>query len=304
MKVVISGGSGLVATELVFKLLEQTNNTIICLLSRNKGLLIDRYKDYADRVECYENNMLDEIETDNDTVVVHTAFARSSRGQEVAESLKYTLRLAQWAKSRAVSAFVNISSQSVYGDDYKPFITEDGVCQPNYLYALGKYASELVCEGIFDGDKTNLVNIRLSSICENARFLRIFVQNAIEGIPIKLTAPSQLVSFIDVRDVAEALSRVIVKAQTTSGTYNLGSGKTYTIKEIADSIARIAKEYGIDGVSLIIEDSGKKTQIGMNADYFSNTFMWAAQYSITDMIHSIFEMLTNIGGGGENSGIV
>lgn len=300
MKTVISGGSGLVATELAFKLLNETNCRI-CLLSRNPETIGERYKDYANRVECYGNDMLDKVKSDDDTVVIHTAFARSSRGQEVAESLKYTLRLAQWAKGRAVSAFINISSQSVYGDDYKSLIAEDGLCKPDYLYALGKYASELICEGIFNGDKTNLVNIRLSSVCENARFLRIFVQNAIEGNPIKLTAPSQSVSFIDVRDVAEALSRVIGNAKTVRGTYNLGSGKTYTIKEIADYVVKIGKEdFGIENISLITEDSGKKTQIGMNADYFSNTFKWSAQYSICDMIRSLFEMLMNVNGGGSH----
>jgi len=298
MKIIISGGSGLVATELTINLMKYTDYSI-CLLSRNPISLIERYKDNADRVQCLHNDMLDEIPVEENVIIVHTAFARNSQGEAIAESLRFTQKIASWSKRIWALAFINISSQSIYGDDYNPGIKEDGICNPSYLYAMGKYASEIICQSVLERTRTRSITIRLSSVCENARFIRVFIQNALQGKPINLTAPDQTVSFIDVRDVADALLSVIKNITIAEGCYNLGSGKWYSIKTVAEKIALIGESnYGIDNVTVNINDSGKRTQSGMSIEKFSTTFGWNPKRSIESMIESIYNMLTNVNGGG------
>ena len=71
----------------------------------------------------------------------------------------------------------------------EPLWTESTPVEPDYLYAMGKYSSEIITKLMLEETDIKWTNIRLCSVCENARFVRIFVQNAIEGKPIHLTAP-------------------------------------------------------------------------------------------------------------------
>lgn len=298
MNVLITGASGLVATELILNLLDSTDYELL-LVTRDKKKLEERYEDNLNRIKVLT---LEELATEKSCrfdVCVHTAFSRSSDGGQIASSLLFLQQLCKICTEQKVATFINISSQSVYGNDYTPGTAEDGVCAPSYMYALGKYSSELICEEAFCRTSTKVYNIRLSSVCENARFVRIFVENALKCMPITLTAPQQTVSFIDVRDVANALSLLIKSRNAQSGIYNLGTGEWYTIRKVADTVKRIGeKKYGVSNVEIIENDNGTLTQIGMNVDKIKSTLDWTPEFTLDDMIISLFEMLTSVNGGG------
>lgn len=299
MNVIITGASGLVATELILNLLNFSSPTRLTLVSRNPKDLIKRYSDYTTKVECITLDELIEKNCEQYDTCIHTAFARSSEGEKIAESLEYTERLCKWAANKGIKRFINISSQSVYGNSYEPYINEYAKCAPSYMYALGKYSSELLAKNIFYGTVTRLVNIRLSSVCENARFLKVFVENAIKGYPIEVVAPNQMVSFIDVRDVANALINVIFYPSSISGDFNLGSGKAYSIIDVSQIVKRIGEmSYNIPFVDINVMDNGASAKIGMSIDKFCNTFRWTPKFDISRMIESLFEMLTNVNSGG------
>ncbi len=297
--IIISGASGLVATELASNLLRETTHQLI-LLTRNKATLIDRYCGYGERVRLFSMDELADmrlIDGEN-YVCIHTAFARSSEGWAIAESIDYTRKLAEICRDLQISKFINISSQSVYGDDYISGVPELAKCNPSYLYALGKYSTEVICSLVFESVATRLYNIRLSSVCENARFMKVFVDNAINGRPINIVAPNQTVSFIDVRDVASALIAV-VSADAEEGIYNLGSGNWYTIGEVAQTVTKVGQEfYNVGSVDIDINDNGNSTKLGMSIEKFSRTFHWKPEYQIDDMVKSLYEMLLNVNGGG------
>lgn len=297
MNVLITGATGLVATELTVKLLAESDYSLI-LLSRNPTELAQRYRAHAGRIKCMT---LDELLGSDDCdvdVCVHTAFARSADGGDIAESLNYLTKLVGRLKRSKLTRFINISSQSVYGNDYQPPAAELAPVRPGYLYAMAKFSTELICAQAFENTGIKVVNVRLSSVCENARFMRIFVQNLLEGKPIVVTAPAQTVSFIDVRDVASALKRVI-EVSDAVGTYNLGSGQYYSIKHVAEIICEMAaRHYSVSLPELIIDDKGTCTSIGMDITKFSRTFDWRPVYSLENMVDSLFSMLTDVKSGG------
>lgn len=299
MRIVITGGNGLVATELTHILLSHTNYDIV-LISRNTSKVNKVYENYIDRIKCFtlddfiESGLCHEIE-----VVIHTAFSRSENPKEIVSSLKYLTTLCAWSKRTKVKRFVNISSQSVYGTDYKLGITEDGLINPQGYYALGKISSEYLCEAVFKDSGIQLINIRLSSVCENARFIKIFVENVLTSKPIIVSAPQQIVSFLDVRDVATALLKVIEFKEDCSGTYNLGSNEWYTILQCAETVIEIAKKnYELTTAMIKISESGNNQKVGMNAEKFRSTFDWNPEFTLYDMIISVFEMLKFINRGG------
>lgn len=301
--VIITGAGGLVATELTIKLLKETDANLY-LLSTHVEKITERYKNYPQRVNCYT---LDEFSSYASAtkvkfdICIHTAFSRSAKGGLIVESIEYQRVLIALLKKLGIGTFVNISSQSVYGKATEPLWTEDAQLDPDYLYAMGKYFSEVVTRIMLDGSGIRWTNIRLCSVCENARFVRVFVQNAIEGKPIILTAPEQQCSFIEVQDVADALTAFIEKSDKIGlkPTYNLGANLVDTIKGIALKVKRVGEEqYGLSNVEIIEKSSDSNIRIGMDASLFMDTFDWCPRHNMDDMVIEMFEMLKNVNRGG------
>ena len=304
-RIIITGASGLVATELTVQLLTETDSCLY-LLSTQPEKIKERYVQNSDRVLCFTlSSFAQYVEQNRDKesfdVCIHTAFSRSANGNLIAESLNYQQKLLSILKTTDLKVFANISSQSVYGKMSEPLWTESTPVEPDYLYAMGKYSSEIITKLMLEGTDIKWTNIRLCSVCENARFIRVFVQNAIEGKPIHLTAPYQQCSFIEVRDVAEALEKFIayVDCIDLMEVYNLGANLVNTIGDIALRVKNIGEaKYGLSSVVITESDSDNHIRIGIDASLFMQTFNWKPQRDMNDMIIAMFEMLTNVNGGG------
>ena len=304
-RIIITGASGLVATELTIQLLKETD-ACLYLLSTQPEKVYNRYDAYSDRVFCFTlSSFAKYVEQNSDNltfdICIHTAFSRSANGNLIAESLIYQQNLLTILKSTNLKVFANISSQSVYGKMSEPLWSESTPVEPDYLYAMGKYSSEIITRLMLDGTHIKWTNIRLCSVCENARFIRIFVKNAIEGKPINLTTSKQQCSFIEVVDVAEELTKFISLAEDIdlNEVYNLGANLINTIGDIALRVKTIGETlYGIPPVIISESESDNQIKIGMDASLFMNTFDWTPKRGMDDMIMEMYEMITNVNGGG------
>lgn len=304
-KIIITGASGLVATELTYLLLSKTDMKIY-LLSTNLERIQERYKEHRDRIYCFTletfaTYSLESKANESFEFCIHTAFSRSSNGNLISESINYQQELIKLIKQINVRTFVNISSQSVYGKMSSPLWSETTPLEPDYLYAMGKYTSEVVTRLMLEDTDIKWTNIRLCSICENARFIRVFVQNVIEGKPIVLSAPDQHCSFIDVRDVSEGLLSFINLAETVclEPVYNLGANLINSISDIAKIVKKIGEEkYNFQAIKITELESNNHIRIGMDASLFMQTFRWTPRYDMFDMVTSMYELLIKSNGGG------
>lgn len=300
MNVLITGSSGLVATQLTIELLQKTDYRLI-LLSTNVATIENRYEDrYKDRVVCCTMESLSEIlESCDVDVCIHTAFARSSDGKQIVSSVEYTIELLTLLRRTKIKRIVNVSSQGLYGKNQENLCKETSAINPDYMYALGKYCNEAVFRLMLEGTNIKWTSIRLASVCENARFMNVFVKNALEGKPIHLTAGNQICSFIDVRDVASALMSVVENENVSlEHLYNLGTGETYTIRSIAETVREIGNQRYGTHVEITDAPNANTTKVGMDNSKFVQTFGWYPRYSIEDMVNSLFEMHVNPDGGG------
>lgn len=301
--IIITGAGGLVATELIFTLLKQTDAHLY-LLSTHVNTIYDRYKEYEERIKCFTLQSFIDFSVSADIsydYCIHTAFSRSSNGNQIVESIEYQRILLSALKKAKLKVFVNISSQSVYGKSSEPLWTEKTLVDPDYLYAMGKYFSEVITQQILEGSNIKWTNIRLCSICEHARFIRVFVQNSIEGKSIILTAPNQQCSFIHIQDVASGLMALIEKAEYVKlqTIYNLGTNLVNTIGEIANMVKTIAvKKYNLKEIDIIEQSYNNNDKVGMDSTLFMNTFLWNPKQDMEDMISDLFEMLINTNGCG------
>lgn len=301
-RIIITGASGLVATELTIHLLKETD-ACLYLLSTHPEKIEKRYIDNSGRVFCFTlSSFAQYVEQNNVSfdVCIHTAFSRSANGNLIAESLSYQQKLLSILKTVDLKIFANISSQSVYGKMSEPLWTESTPVEPDYLYAMGKYSSEIITKLMLEETNIKWTNIRLCSVCENARFVRIFVQNAIEGKTIHLTAPDQQCSFIEVQDVAEALVSFIKYADGVDlkNEYNLSANQVNTIRDIASIVKKIGEtKYGISNITITEVESDRDVKVGMNATLFMNTFNWLPKRNMNDMIVEMYKMLINVNRG-------
>lgn len=300
--IIITGAGGLIATQLAFTLLEKSDARLY-LLSTHESYIYERYKEYKERVKCFSLKTFIDFATNANIgydYCIHTAFSRSTNGNQIVESIEYQRILLSELKKLQLKVFVNISSQSVYGKISLPLWKENTPLAPDYLYAMGKYFSEIITQQMLEGSNIKWTNIRLSSVCENARFIRVFVQNSIEGKSIILTAPNQECSFIHVQDVASGLMAIIEKAEyiELQRVYNLGTNLVNTISEIANIVKTIAiKKYNLKEIDIIQDSNNNNDRIGMDSTLFMNTFSWKPEHNIENMITDLFEMLINPNGG-------
>lgn len=293
--IIITGASGLVATELTHLLIDTSDEYLIYAVSTHPNKLLERYKG-VDNIVCLPlEELASQLKLGVDAVI-HCAFARSNAPNDLANSLLFTSALLREVKRIKPKVFVNISSQSVYGQSYKPLWTELTPPAPDYLYAIGKFATEEMTRMALEGTDIKFTNIRLSSVCENARFLNVFVKNALMGQPINVQGGNQMCSFVDVRDVASGLKKVIEIApglDSVQTVYNLGSGKTRTIKELAEDVKRLTeKEKGIK-VEMNIIPAEIKLEVGMDISLFCNTFDWSPTFGYDEMVKSLISLNDN-----------
>ena len=285
--------------------MEETDACLF-LLSTNPDKVKERYINNQGRVSCFSLDSFAQFVEGNKgichfDVCIHTAFSRSSSGKQIAASLDYQQQLLRILKQTDLKVFANISSQSVYGKFSEPLWLETAPIDPDYLYAMGKYSSEIITKLMLGETDIKWTNIRLCSVCENARFIRIFIQNAIDGKPIHLTAPHQECSFVEVQDVADALAQFIALADVVDleEVYNLGANLVNTIKDIALRVQHIGTtKYALPHITVIESESDNHAKVGMDSQLFMKTFSWNPKRDMNDMILEMFELLTNEMGGG------
>lgn len=293
MKVVaITGAGGVIATELIRILAQSPDNYYVYAISTHVDNIKKNYNDYYN-VGCVDLDQFAKIGEIHVDVVVHCAFSRNGNGKHMASSLRYTEALLRIVKKMDIDCFIYISSQSIYDENVPSPRGEDCPIAPNSIYALGKYAGELLVEALFKDSRIKYTCIRLASVSNNARFLQVFVKNALEGNPIIVMGGRQKCSFIDVRDAASALKEVIklyhlIKLDPI---YNLGINIQRDILSLADDVKRIIKnEFGKE-VEVIQQPSDLFLDAGMDATLFFKTFDWQPQYDYDDMIRSLINSI-------------
>lgn len=290
--IIITGASGLVATELTHLLLNAKESYKIYAVSTHPAKLNERYKD-VDNVICLSLDDLYSVVGAEIDAVIHCAFARSKDPQDLAKSLLFTSALLRKVKHIRPKVFVNISSQSVYGQANPPLWTEQTPPAPDYLYALGKFSTEEMSKMALEGTGIKFTSIRLSSVCENARFLNVFAKNALSGQPVNIQGGGQMCSFVDVRDVASGLKKVIdiaPRLDSLQEVYNLGSGKTRTIKELAEDTKRLVEQEKGINVALNVIPADIHLEVGMDISLFCKTFNWVPMFDYDDMVKSLISL--------------
>jgi UDP-glucose 4-epimerase len=151
---------------------------------------------------------------------------------------------------KGLKKYINFSSFQVYGEINKSIVKSNCTPNPKNKYALSHYLSEIIVNYYNENTMAECINIRLSNSfgapvfnTNNCWWLVVndLVKSAYHNKEVILLSdgtPQR--DFIDLYDVCNAIEVVInSKLDIHTNTFNLASGKTFAVYEIAKLIKEL-----------------------------------------------------------------
>jgi dTDP-L-rhamnose 4-epimerase len=123
------------------------------------------------------------------------------------------------------------------------------------VYALGKYDQERMCLMIGEAYRIPTVALRFFNVFGTRQalsnpytgVLAIFASRYLNGRPPVIFEDGlQRRDFVSVYDVAQACRLALTSTRAAGEVFNVGSGRSFTIREVADGMARVL---GLEGIA-------------------------------------------------------
>lgn len=166
-----------------------------------------------------------------------------------------TARVLAWAgRLPALERFVYASTGSVYGESGPAVpgqpLPEEGYVDPDGLYGLTKFASEMLVAQCVRQFGMPAVAVRFSSVFgpmdretpSRAVALppRVVLEKALAGEPVRISDPDGVGDFIYAPDLADAICRLLLsKAAPRHPVYNIAYGQATRAAELVDLVAEL-----------------------------------------------------------------
>ncbi len=253
MKVVVTGGCGFIGSNLVEELSRFADVVVIDNLSTGNLSNLEGMGVEFVRGDILDLNLLKKVFEAAD-YVFHLAAVVS-----VQESVKNPLRtnevnvggtvnVLEAARVQGVKKVINSSSCAVYGDSGKLPLRETTPPDPKSPYATSKLAAESYCrvyEEVY-GLKSvclryfNVYGPRQDPFSDYAAVIPRFISRVLRGKrPVIYGDGEQTRDFVYVKDVVKANMLAMERGR---GVYNIASGKSISINELAGLICKIIGE--------------------------------------------------------------
>ena len=294
----LTGATGYLGLNLIDKIIEDQLNFNVWALVRDKkkakGILPKHV------ILFDENDLMDgTLAMGNVDFLIHSGFARPYRStKEIAGSLLFTSKLFRKAVANHVANIINISSQSVYGQDSPPPWKESSIIAPTTVYATAKYTTELsLAEQASQNKHINFTSIRLCSVCGAAKgmvnvdIISRFVETVKKDKDITIIGGEQLMERLNIYDTITGIIALLnTPSYVWKKEYNLGSNVQIQLQELAEKVIEIGKNsYNKNNSKIINIKKDTFINYGLNSDLFMNDTGWKSTYSIEDSIHSLFK---------------
>lgn len=179
-------------------------------------------------------------------IIMHVAwFAEPGQYQFSTKNMNCligTLRMAQAAAQAGVKRFVGVGTCFEYAQSSRP-LRADSPLVASSPYAACKAAAYFALSQLLPQYEVQFAWCRLFYLYgdgeDERRLVPTIRKNLSEGRAIDLTSGNQVRDFLNVKEAGRQIADVAMSDKT--GAFNICSGKTVTVRELAESIA---DEYG------------------------------------------------------------
>jgi nucleoside-diphosphate-sugar epimerase len=268
MKILVTGGLGLIGHNVVQRLEAQGHHVVIADNFTDYGIIPQDELDYlvAERqkkittkqIYCTDivsddmSNLIKQHEID--TVVHLASFPRQKvvnvnpqlGSRTMSEGL---LNLLELSTRHKVNKFVYISSSMVYGD-FSDQVREDAVCRPQGQYGILKLAGEWLVKDYTRKTGMAHVIIRPSAVYGpldvNDRVISKFLLAAMRGETLNVNGANETLDFTYVDDAADGIVAATTLNVANNRTYNITKSHSKTLLEAAELAVRIAGQGSIN----------------------------------------------------------
>ena len=262
MKILVTGGLGLIGHNVVKRLQDQRHIVSIIDVKTNYGIipqgeidyLMKERSKYLDLSRLYpyaiENKQtIDHVfQAEKPEVVIHMAsFPRQKvvnaspglASRVMSEGLLYLLEASKKYNTRK---FIYISSSMVYGD-FQDQVTEDAICNPQGQYGIMKLAGEWLVKDYTRRDNLAHTIIRPSAVYGpldvEDRVISKFLLTAMRDKILKVNGASETLDFTFVDDAAEGIVSAALSNNTDNKTYNITKSHSRSLLDAANLAVKI-----------------------------------------------------------------
>jgi UDP-glucose 4-epimerase len=256
--VLITGGAGFIGSHLVDRLLaaeqqsdEQAYEIIVFdNLRRGSREYLEPHLS-AGRVHLIEGDIRDEAALydvmHHVEIVFHLAAQANVIGSEDDRDFAFTTNvvgtytLIKTAERTGVRRLIFSSSREVYGDPLTLPVREDAPLAPKNAYGASKVAGEMYVRIAQGREALETVIFRLANVYgprDSQRVIPLWIARARQGQDLLLYGGDQLIDFVWVGDVVEAMvgAAQLDRKQIAGQIINVGTGKGTPIVELAQRI--------------------------------------------------------------------
>ena len=268
MKVLVTGGLGLIGHNVVQRLEQQGHEVFITDTRTTYGLIPQEELDYLlpERKKKITTTRIHSIDiADHDgidwlmriyqpDVILHLASFPRQKVVNVNPQLgsrtmsEGLLNLLEAAKRHHTKKFVYISSSMVYGN-FRDDVREEAVCLPQGQYGIMKLAGEWLVKDYARRTGMNYVIIRPSAVYGpldvEDRVISKFILTAMRGGIIRVNGATETLDFTYVDDAAAGIAAATV-TDCANRTYNITKSHSKTLLEAAELAVKIVGRGSIE----------------------------------------------------------
>ena len=266
MATLVTGGTGFVGSNIVKALAERCHEVVCFDLIAPDALFRKYLEPWAERVTSVQGDILNAGDLQHAAAqqpinkIVHAAVFTPSRASNletdrsrdiVSINIEGTANLLELARSLTLDRFLYVSSEAVYGETPTgvELVYEDAPLGPRNLYAVSKYASELLTRryGELHGFQTASVRLsypygpmeRATGHRSSMSLIYKLTSNVVRGEPIVVGDRAQGRDYTFVGDVAAGVRTVLDAPSLPHDVYNVSAGRPITLDAVIDALREL-----------------------------------------------------------------
>ena len=314
MKILVTGGLGLIGHNVVRRLIDQGHEVSVTdtlttygmipqseldyLMSERKTRIADAYLSTY-RIDIADRDGIDWlIGMRKPDVVIHMAsFPRQkvvnvnpmAGSRAMSEGL---LNLLENSRIHGVSKFLYISSSMVYGD-FTDDVCEDAECRPQGQYGIMKLAGEWLVRDYTRRGCFDHVIIRPSAVYGpldvEDRVISKFLLTAMRGGILKVNGASETLDFTYVDDAADGIVAAALSDQAKNRTYNITKSHSWSLLDAANLAVKIV---GRGTVEVRDKDADFPSRGALNIDAARRDFGFNPKVDIDQGFQRYYDWLS------------